>query len=54
MARENLDSGFRAGLTPIGRFSHIKRLTACNFGFQTKTDCPIHEAKTKALISCAD
>ena len=44
--------GFRPGLTQTSLYSH-RRLEVWNFGFESKSDCTIRVANTKALISCA-
>ena len=36
-----------------GLYNHRRRLEARNFGIKKKRNCPIHVAKTKALISFA-
>ena len=45
--------GFWPGPTQTGLYKHRKWLEAWNFWFKKKSDCTIHVAKTKALISFA-
>ena len=45
------DLGFQPGLTQTSLCSYRRWLETLNFRFKKKSDCSIHVAKTKSLMS---